>query len=235
MQDVDIVCLQEVAELWNNGKGDWPTNTARIINERLKSPYHLVTDWSHLGFDRYREGVAVLSRYPIERHLGRYVSSSRDPYSIHSRKVVMAQVRVPYVGLINVFSSHLSWWEDGFAEQFENLRQWAADEHTPQVTTTMLCGDFNIKAGSRGYQFVVDSNEYDDQYLAANSPQVFRRVFTTRDAHWERCLDEDHRIDYVFLRKGSGLAATAGRAVFTEQDYGRVSDHFGYLMTFEPT
>jgi maltose 6'-phosphate phosphatase len=62
-QDVDIVCLQEVAELWNNGNGDWQTNTARIINERLKSPYHLVTDWSHLGFDRYREGVAVLSRY----------------------------------------------------------------------------------------------------------------------------------------------------------------------------
>ena len=234
-QEVDIVCLQEVAELWNNGKGDWQTNTARIINERLKSPYHLVTDWSHLGFDRYREGVAVLSRYPIERHQGRYVSSSRDPYSIHSRKVVMAQVRVPYIGLINVFSSHLSWWEDGFAEQFENLRQWAADEHTPQVTTTMLCGDFNIKAGSRGYQFVVDSSEYDDQYLSANSPQVFRRIFTARDAHWERYLDEDHRIDYVFLRKGSGLAATAGRAVFTEQDYGRVSDHFGYLMTFEPT
>jgi maltose 6'-phosphate phosphatase len=125
-QEVDIVCLQEVAELWNDGKGDWQTNTARIINERLKSPYHLVTDWSHLGFDRYREGVAVLSRYPIEKHQAKIRLGSRDPYSIHSRKVVMAQVRVPYVGLINVFSSHLSWWEDGFAEQFENLRQWAA-------------------------------------------------------------------------------------------------------------
>ncbi len=54
---VDIVCLQEVAELWNDGRGDWQTNTARIINERLAAPYQLVTDWSHLGFDRYREGV----------------------------------------------------------------------------------------------------------------------------------------------------------------------------------
>jgi maltose 6'-phosphate phosphatase len=53
--------------------------------------------------------------------------------------------------------------------------------------------------------------------------------------HWAHDLDEDQRIDYVFLRKGSGLAVIAGRAVFTEQDYGRVSDHFGYLMTFEPT
>jgi maltose 6'-phosphate phosphatase len=66
--EVDIVCLQEVAELWNDGQGDWQTNTARIINERLVLPYHLVTDWSHLGFERYREGVALLSRYPIEKH-----------------------------------------------------------------------------------------------------------------------------------------------------------------------
>ena len=131
--DVDVVCLQEVAELWNNGLGDWESNSARIINDRLKSPYHLVTDWSHLGFDRYREGVAILSRYPIARQEGRYVSNSRDPYSIHSRKVVMARIRVPHLGLINVFSSHLSWWDDGFPEQFETLRQWAANEHTGDV------------------------------------------------------------------------------------------------------
>jgi len=232
--DVDIVCLQEVAERWNDGKGDWETNAARIINERLASPYHLVTDWSHLGFDRYREGVAVLSRYPISKHAGRYVSRSQDPYSINSRKVVMAQIRVPYVGLINVFSSHLSWWEDGFAEQFQNLRDWAADEHGGPVAATMLCGDFNIKAGSPGYQLVVDSNEYDDGYLAANAPQIFRRVFEVKESCWHRYLDDDHRIDYVFLRKASDLCVTAGQAVFTEQDYGRVSDHCGYLMTFEP-
>lgn len=232
---VDIVCLQEVAELWNDGQGDWQTNTARIINQRLRSPYHLATDWSHLGFERYREGVAVLSRYPIERQQARYVSSNSDPYSIHSRKVVMARIKVPCFGLINVFSSHLSWWDDGFAEQFDKLRRWATEEHVGEVVGSMLCGDFNIKAGSRGYQQVVESDEYQDQYLAVNSPQVFRRVFETRDARWQRYLDDDDRIDYIFLRRGSALCVTSGRSVFTEQDYGRVSDHIGYLMRFEPT
>jgi maltose 6'-phosphate phosphatase len=183
--EVDIICLQEVAELWNNGKGDWQTNTARIINERLASPYHLVTDWSHLGFARYREGVAILSRYPIEKHAARYVSASHDPYSIHSRKVVMGQIRVPHVGLLNVFSSHLSWWDDGFPEQFEALRQWAAAEHGAQVAATLLGGDFNIKAGSSGYQLVANTHEYDDQYLSATSPQVFRRIFEARDPAWQ--------------------------------------------------
>jgi len=232
---VDIVCLQEVAELWNEGRGDWQTNTARIINERLAAPYQLVTDWSHLGFDRYREGVAVLSRYPIESHRARYVSRSTDPYSIHSRKVVMARVRVPRCGLINVFSSHLSWWEDGFAEQFGNLRRWAAEEHGDGIAASMLCGDFNIKAGSRGYQLVVESREYRDQYLAASSPLVFRKVFESGESGWPHDLDDDHRIDYVFLRQGSQLRVTSARSVFTDQDYGRVSDHPGYLMTFEPT
>jgi maltose 6'-phosphate phosphatase len=232
--DVDVVCLQEVAELWNNGMGDWQSNAARIINDRLRSPYHLVTDWSHLGFDRYREGVAILSRYPIARHEARYVSNNHDPYSIHSRKVVMAQIRVPHLGLVNVFSSHLSWWDDGFAEQFEALRRWAGSEHSGEVRATMLCGDFNVKAGSKGYRLVVDSNEYDDQYLAVNSPQVFRMVFDAKDTRWHRYLDNDHRIDFVFLRKSSELSVTAGREVFTERDYGRVSDHIGYLMTFEP-
>ena len=232
--DVDIVCLQEVAENWNDGRGDWESNSARIINSRLKSPYQLVTDWSHLGFNRYREGVAILSRHTIERHEGRYVSRSHDPFSIHARKVVMAQIRVPTVGLINVFSSHLSWLVDGFPEQFENLRQWAASERNSLIKATLLCGDFNVKAGSKGYQQVVDSREYDDQYLAIHSPQIFRKIFDSREPARHRFLERDHRIDFVFLRKGSALVATAGQMIFTDQDYGKVSDHFGYLMTFEP-
>lgn len=230
---VDIVCLQEVAELWNDGNGDWASNSARIINERLAAPYHLLTDWGHLGFDQYREGVAILSRYPVVRHKSKYVSSSHDPYNIHTRKVLMAQLRVPYFGLLNVFSSHLSWWEDGFAEQFENLRKWASDEQTALVRGTLLCGDFNIKAGSRGYRLVVGSREYEDQYLAATDKPTFDRIFREKRPDWH-LLDHDGRIDYVFLHVGSALRATGAQEIFTEQRYGRVSDHTGYLVTFEP-
>jgi maltose 6'-phosphate phosphatase len=232
--DVDVVCLQEVAELWNDGMGDWNTNSAHIINERLPSPFHLVTDWSHLGFDTYREGVAILSRFPIVKHGSKYVSSSHDAFNIHARKVVMAQIKVPGFGLVNVFSSHLSWWDDGFAEQFGKLRAWAGSLQTRQVKATMLCGDFNIKAGSRGYECVVDSNEYEDQFLAANSPHVFDRIFSNRVPDWQRQLSNDHRIDYIFMHKSSGLRVVSGRELFTEKDYGRVSDHSGYLMSFEP-
>ena len=230
----DIVCLQEVAELWNDGHGDWNTNSAKIINDRLDRPYHLYTDWSHLGFDKYREGVAILSRYPMLKQESKYVSNSHSAYSIHSRKVVMAQVHVPNMGIINFFSAHLSWWDDGFPDQFKRLSKWASHNQTGDVIGTMLCGDFNIAAGSEGYNLVVNSNEYDDQFLAANSHGVFEKIFKVNDPYWQHYLADDYRIDYIFMNKASHLYILSGRVLFTEEDYGRVSDHCGYFMTFEP-
>lgn len=233
-QAVDVVCLQEVAEHWNDGNGDWDSNAANIINQRLKQPMHLYTDWSHLGFDKYREGVAILSRYPLHHSHSRYVSDSHDPYSIHSRKVVMSQIEVPYIGTINVFSAHLSWWEDGFQQQFQRLQDWAGSLLNDEVNTTLLCGDFNIAAGSTGYRQVVDSNQYEDQYLAANHSGLFEQIFRVNDRHWGNLLADDYRIDYIFMNKNSDLKVTSARVLFTEWDYGPVSDHCGYLMTFEP-
>lgn len=233
-QAADIVCLQEVAEHWNDGHGDWASNAAHIINQRLQQSLHLYTDWSHLGFDRYREGVAILSRYPLHHTQARYVSDSHDAYSIHSRKVVMAQIHVPYMGAINVFSAHLSWWEDGFQQQFQRLSDWANSLLNENVKTNLLCGDFNIAAGSIGYQQVVNANQYEDQYLAANQHGLFEKIFRVNDAHWGSLLTDDYRIDYIFMNKTSSLQVISARVLFTEADYGSVSDHVGYLMTFEP-
>jgi maltose 6'-phosphate phosphatase len=233
-READIVCLQEVAEHWNNGVGDWESNSAKIINDRLHRPYHIYTDWSHLGFDKYREGVAILSRFPLAGQEARYVSDSHDPYSIHSRKVVMAQMQLPYLGLINVYSAHLSWLEDGFKQQFNRLSEWVESKRSDEVKATLLCGDFNIAVDSEGYRLVVDAHQYNDQFLAANSPDVFETVFKVNDSHWQNLFAEDYRIDFIFMHKDSELKVTSGTVLFTDEDYGRVSDHCGYLMTFEP-
>ncbi len=233
-QAVDVVCLQEVAEYWNQGQGDWASNSANIINQRLPIPMHIYSDWSHLGFDKYREGVAILSRYPLEERQARYVSDSHDAYSIHSRKVVMAQISVPNIGPLQVFSAHLSWWEDGFQQQFQRLSAWADSLRNDSLRTSLLCGDFNIAAGSLGYRLVVEGHQYEDQYLAANQQGLFEQIFRVNDAHWGAWLADDYRIDYIFMNKNSDLQVTSARVLFTEQDYGPVSDHCGYLLTFEP-
>ena len=230
---VDLVCLQEVGEHWNNGEGDWASNAARLINSHLPEPYHLHTDWSHLGFDRYREGVAILSRHPFAYVDAGYVSDSQDPFDIHARKIVMAQVRVPDIGPINVFSAHLSWPSDGFYPQFERLQRWAAEKQTPEVAATLVCGDFNIAAGSEAYRHIVDTGEFEDQYLKIASPGVFQRVFRERQGDAMRLLEHDGRIDYLWLRNGSRLRAIRAEELFTPARYGRVSDHTAYLVEFE--
>lgn len=233
--EIDVVCLQEVAEPWNNGGGDWNANAAKIIRDRLRQYYHLHTDWSHIGFDRYREGIAVLSRYDFLMADAGYVSNSQSAKSIDSRKVVMVQVNVPYMGLVNVFSAHLSWPSGGFFEQFERLRSWANEKHGGNIAATFLCGDFNIKAGSDGYQAVVRTREYEDEYLAVTSRVVFEKIFRRHSPNVERHLAPDGRIDYIFMQKNSSLHAVAARELFTDNDYyGRVSDHTGYCVEFEP-
>ena len=141
---------------------------------------------------------------------------------------------MPYIGAINVFSAHLSWLEDGFEGQFKNLHDWAESRYTDDINATLLCGDFNITAGTTGYELIVDSKHYDDQFLAANEQGVFDKIFRVNDTHWQDLLADDYRIDYVFMNKASQLRVTSAKVVFTELDYGRVSDHCGYFMTFEP-
>ena len=231
--NIDVICFQEVAENWNNGAGDWASNAARVINEKLPSPYFLHADWSHLGFNRYREGVAILSRHPFTATDAGYISSSQDVYNINARKAVMAQINVPYFGLVNVFSVHLSWPSEGFSEQFERLRQWANARHTGPVTATLLGGDFNIKAGSESYRHIANTRDFEDQYLKAASPQVFNKVYRQEPPNAQECLKQDGRIDFIYMKSGGPLCVTDARELFTEKSYGRVSDHTGYYLEFE--
>jgi maltose 6'-phosphate phosphatase len=236
--DIDIACFQEVGERWNDGRGDRESNAAMIIRDRLKRwhhlHYHLYTDWSHIGFGRYREGSAILSRYKFLAADSRYVSNGSDAHDINSRKVVRGLIHVPYMGYVNVFSVHLSWWSAGFHEQFRNLKKWVKENHKEHMAAMLLCGDFNSAAGSEEYIQVVGAREYEDQFLRVASPDLFQQIFGNYSRDFN-LLHDDHRIDYIFLKKGGRLRAAGARALFTENDYGRVSDHLGYVVEFEPS
>jgi len=146
----------------------------------------------------------------------------------------MVRTRVPYIGLINVFSVHLSWWTDGFWQQFENLRRWAQEEDSDRVAATLLCGDFNTKAGSHGYMLIAGDGEYEDQFLRTNSPQVFTKIFRETVPKRAEYLAADDRIDFILGKKNNLLRPKTSRVLFAGKDYRRVSDHLGYLTEFLP-
>lgn len=231
--DIDIVCFQEVAEPWNDGHGDPRLNSANLIRERIGRPYHVYCDWSHVGFGRYRESCAILSRFEFVRTDSTYISPGRNPNDIHSRRAVMAQVHVPYMGAVNVFSVHLSWWDAGFREQFTRLRQWIAAQQSDHIAATLVGGDFNTSAQSEGYALATESSDLVDQFAVASPRSVYSH--NGGPAGWPGPPPANpNRIDFIFLRRGDRLAPVAARELFTDTAYGRVSDHSGYMVEFEP-
>ncbi|MCA9926078.1 MAG: endonuclease/exonuclease/phosphatase family protein [Anaerolineales bacterium] len=234
--DVDVICLQEVAE-WRGEPETVPygladSNAARRIQQRL-SGYHLMQDWSHYAWETWREGTAILSKWPLYRTDSRYVTRSHAKTWWKSRNIVMAQVEKPGIGAVNLFSVHMGWWDDAdepFQAQFNALAAWA-DEADDGAAATFLCGDFNIGAAGAGYDYVI-AQGYADQYLQANPGGMRDPTIGSRIDGWEGNQADGQRIDYIFMKQGGRLAVQSAQIVFTESRYGRVSDHAGVYAVF---
>ena len=98
--------------------------------------YHWTWAYNHIGYDRYHEGVAVLSRTPIQAS-ELLVSDVNDPTDYHTRRVALAETVVEGKELA-VASVHLSWWDKGFQQEWARLEERFSQLQKPLI----LAGDF---------------------------------------------------------------------------------------------
>ncbi len=242
--DPDLVCLQEV--------GEWPgrdaiaagtvefgaseSNMLHQILQRLSyQHYDYTMDWSHYGFDVWLEGSAILSKHPLSNVASRFISSPEN--SRHdfwkSRNIPAAQIDWPEFGKINVFSVHTGRWDDeeeSFQSQFRRLIAWTEELKEPG-STTVLCGDFNVAAGSKMQQFMTNGTGYSDQYALANPDGLLDPTVGGGIDGWEDSK-KGRRIDYILINDDSPLEVRQSQIVFTEKVFGRVSDHAGVVARF---
>jgi len=242
--DPDVVCFQEVGE-WSGGIAENPasivfgssdSNMVHQILKRLDEHYFHTMDWSHYGFDVWLEGSAILSKHPINDSGSRFISKPNNSrYDFwKSRNVPMAQIDLPGTGSINVFSVHAGWWDDEeepFQNQYRNLMTWAGETANPGGTT-ILCGDFNVAAGSEGHNFITTGTGYSDQYALANPDGLHDATIGGAIDGWQSS-DRGKRIDYILMNDDSPLEVTGAGIVFTEERYGVVSDHAGIYARFD--
>ncbi len=242
--DPDVICFQEVGE-WRGSTrsesesvrfGATDSNMVNQVLSRLPDrQYHYFMDWSHYGWDVWLEGSAILSKYPLRRTEARFISrpgNSRLDFW-KSRKVPMASIDVPGIGGVTIFSVHAGWWDDleePFQEQYRRLLSWAAEVKEP-ASATILCGDFNIPAGSSMYLSMIDGTGYADQYARANPDGMLDATIGGGADGWEDS-DSGKRIDYILMNDDSSLEVARARRVFTEAYLGRVSDHVGVFAEF---
>lgn len=228
-EDYDVIALQEVSQL-HRQQGEnvlvSEDNYVRVLLGELEElgVYHYQTVWdlSHLAFEqKYEEGLALLTKHPIEYKNSFFISRSKDIHRWKTRKIVCAKIRVDGE-LISFYSCHLGWWhdeEEPFKHQVDNLlRQVKKDE------PFFLMGDFNNNAfiEGEGYDYLIQRGIYDTYDLAKEKDEGV----TVRGAiaGWSKS-QEDKRIDFIFSSRPVPVKRSS--IIFNGVNRPVISDHFG--------
>lgn len=204
-------------------------NFAYLLVEKLKQK-GLLYYWSwtanHIGYDKYDEGVALLSKMPFESE-GHLISKSKDYGSHYTRKVLKAKIEQDKT-IWTVLSAHYSWWtnDDG-----DNLFQYEWEKTLELIKqgereSVIVMGDFNNdpKAENEGYTLIEQTAPFlKDAFQVADTRIGEPTVVSAIDG-WEDHSD-DKRIDYVFVSKDSPVNRC--RIVFDGKEEPVISDHFG--------
>ncbi len=240
---VDVVALQECAQHKDSPLvegGIRSDNMALLITQRLEKVYHqkyyFYWDWAHYGWNVWEEGVAVLSRAPLESMESRVLSTANRPVLIDTRKAVKVTTSAPGPGKMQVVSAHLSWRKDA-ADQEANRQTQAlldfAGEKQDGTGLTLICGDFNAQSTKPApfnevYSRMTNAG-YLDTYLVIN-PRANHLPPSSR----YHSIEEGGRIDYIYLH-GPGWQVQDSSLFFSFDGADRVSDHRAVLTLLQKT
>ncbi|MEK3784993.1 endonuclease/exonuclease/phosphatase family protein [Paenibacillus sp. FSL K6-1230] len=242
-QDFDIVALQEVnqsrheAPLGDAALSRFHATSGRPVIKADNYAYNLCKQigreyyWTyvpvHVGFDKFDEGLAILTKMPIVDSFEAYVSEQRDYDNYRTRKILGIQTKGAgeRIWFIN---GHFGWWHDGdsFKGQWDRFLE--LSERIIQGQAAFMMGDFNNAAHlhGEGYDYVIQSGWHDCYTLAKEKDEGHTVV--KEIAGWED-NKQQLRIDYVFSNRE--LSIHSSKVVLDGKDSPIVSDHFGIAVT----
>lgn len=202
-------------------------NYAYLLQKELNQAFYWTWIPVHVGFAKYDEGLAILSKTPITDVISEYVSQIRDYDNYRTRKILGIQTSTEGKDIWFV-NGHYGWWND--EEPFRG--QW---DQTERILTVhkqgpmFIMGDFNNVAEIRdeGYDYVM-SKGWHDLYVSAEVRDEGATVVKAI-AGWEN-NKKPLRIDYIFSSKP--VQVTSSTVVMNGVNGAVVSDHFGVAAEF---
>ncbi len=241
--EYDAIALQEVNQLSNGPVINEPEGYHATQNEipikENNFAYFLVQalaekglayQWSwvpcHVGYDVYDEGIALLSKAPIQSVEQVQLSASNDFESIHTRRALVLETEA--AAFVSV---HLSWWKEEEENPF--LREWASVETAVKNLRSKkpiyVMGDFNNPADvrNRGYDLITQAG-WQDAYAVAAVREGSATV-PPAIAGWEG-NEVPLRIDYIFSDRPQ--AVEMYEVKFDGKKLACVSDHYGVAVTY---
>lgn len=226
--DYDVIALQEVSQhidspiLHGAIRED---NFALLLVEELRklgaADYTFTWDFSHIGYDVYEEGLAILTKHKIEEEYSFFITRNQDQSYWKTRKIVGAKINVNEQP-VSFYSCHLGWWhdeEEPFIDQADSLL-----DQVKKDVPFFLMGDFNNAAAvpGEGYEYLLKKGLFDTYDLAADKDAGV--TIAGEIAGWEN-NKQDLRIDLILA--GQLVATKYSRVIFNRENKPVVSDHYG--------
>lgn len=222
-RDADIVFLQEVAQYVGHPiikeqikESNYGYELHQLL-QQLGHNYHYTYRAIKYSFNKYDEGLGILSKYPLKDVQSEYISKTQKYKNWRSRKYLKATIH-PFDIDIDLFTVHLGW--DSRVESY--LKQ--CEKFVQAITNdeTIIGGDFNVACGSDYYDKTLDLGLVD--LYGIDLSKKFDYTFENElDVHVESA-----RIDYVFATKKYNVLEQ--EIIFKEQ---LVSDHYGIYIKIE--
>ena len=196
-------------------------NTVKMLSER-----GVRYNWTWLGikegYEKYEEGIALLSRSEIAETHMLTISRTDDRRNWKTRKVVGIRTLGQWF-----YSVHLGWWNDEdepFQLQWKKL-----SAHTEKKSRVWLMGDFNSPAHirSEGYDMVKADGWYDSYVLAENKDRGIT-VEKSIDGWRNGTLSQGMCIDHIWCSQKTEVASS--QVIFNGRSYPVISDHYGVII-----
>lgn len=181
------------------------------------------------GYDKYDEGIALMSRSRIIETDVVRISETDDYNNWKTRKII--GIRTEAAPDEWFFSVHYGWWDD-LDEPFQN--QWQKTvEYMKKYSRVWLMGDFNSPAEVRneGYD-IINSGGWYDSYTLAKTKDNGITVGKVIDGWRDKVSGTDGmRIDQIWCSQKAEIASS--EVIFNGANKPVVSDHYGVVAEYE--
>lgn len=235
-KDYDVIALQEVSQsidskiIKGNLKED---NFAVILKEELKSitenNYELYWDFSHIGYDIYEEGLAIMSKHKLINNESFFITKGKDRSYWKTRKIIKSTVKIDEKEF-DFYSCHLGWWNDK-----EEPFKYQADQLIKKIHNNKLSifmGDFNNNAFIRneGYDYLINKN-LNDLYFQADI--INDKCIATAKGKIDGWEENKERLRLDLILSNEPLKVKYAGVIFNGENKEIISDHYGVELELD--
>ncbi len=180
-----------------------------------------------LGYNKYDEGIALMSRSRILEARSFTVSAIDDYHNWKTRKII--GIRTENAPDTWFYSVHLGWWNDEdelFQEQWRRLGEAVSGDKR-----AWLMGDFNSPAEVRGEGYdLISSAGWHDSFKLAEKHDSGITVGGVIDGWRDKLSSEcsGMRIDQLWCSEN--VPVVSSKVIFNGENAPVVSDHYGVII-----